>query len=454
MAPSAPFNRADVIYYPESEYLPPLISTRPSINYRAIKGEPEYAKQEIISVPPDPDNTRQTIVTPPKVKLDHDVPLPNIVAWSDTKVEVPMAATARSAADMKLPDLPTAVIAPAPQVNLESNRRALTPESGVIGPPPTVQMASTRGVGDIDIGHSDVVAPAPELPMAEQHRAVGGGGGSLLGAEPVVPPPPSLGSARGSRGGGELIALSARPAPAGPIHVPEGNRRGTFAAGPEGKPGSPGTPNVAVGQGNAGSGSGGNAPAGLYVGPGASTASIQGNSSRGGPGTSEGREMASAKPPRVTGTSQPPAREVSIEKASDEEKRVFAGKKFYGMSLNMPNLNSGGGSWVIHFAELKDDSPKGDLSAPVAVQKVDPAYPTELMRQNVSGNVTLSAVIHSDGTVDAVRVLNSADDRLNEYARSALSRWRFIPATKNGNPIDLQAVVIIPFRPIRWKNSF
>ena len=164
--------------------------------------------------------------------------------------------------------------------------------------------------------------------------------------------------------------------------------------------------------------------------------------------------MASAKPPRVTGTSQPPAREVSIEKASDEEKRVFAGKKFYGMSLNMPNLNSGGGSWVIHFAELKDDSPKGDLSAPVAVQKVDPAYPTELMRQNVSGNVTLSAVIHSDGTVDAVRVLNSADDRLNEYARSALSRWRFIPATKNGNPIDLQAVVIIPFRPIRWKNSF
>jgi TonB family protein len=56
--------------------------------------------------------------------------------------------------------------------------------------------------------------------------------------------------------------------------------------------------------------------------------------------------------------------------------------------------------------------------------------------------------------VDAVRVLSSGDDRLNEYARSALARWRFQPATKNGKPVDLQAVVMIPFRPIRWQRSF
>lgn len=168
----------------------------------------------------------------------------------------------------------------------------------------------------------------------------------------------------------------------------------------------------------------------------------------------QAREIATANPPRVRGESHSAAREVSSEKATDEEKKVFAGRKFYGMSLNMPNLNSGGGSWVIHFAELKDDAAKGDLSAPVAVQKVDPAYPTELMRQNVSGNVTLAAVIHSDGSVDGVRVISSADDRLNEYARSALSRWRFLPAIKNGNPVDLQAVVTIPFHPVRWKNSF
>jgi len=115
------------------------------------------------------------------------------------------------------------------------------------------------------------------------------------------------------------------------------------------------------------------------------------------------------------------------------------------MSLNMPNLNSAGGSWIIRFAELRPNGPQGDLIAPVATQKVDPGYPIELMRQNVSGNVTLRAVIRSDGTVGDVTVLNSVDDRLDDYARSALSHWRFQPATKNGSAVDLEAVVTIPF---------
>jgi protein TonB len=116
------------------------------------------------------------------------------------------------------------------------------------------------------------------------------------------------------------------------------------------------------------------------------------------------------------------------------------------MTLNMPNLNSFGGSWVIRFAELKEDGDKGELTAPVATQKVDPAYPAELMRENVQGTVTLRAVIRSDGTVGEVSVLRSVDERLDEFARVALSRWHFRPATKNGSAVDLEAVVMIPFR--------
>ena len=63
------------------------------------KGDPEFAPQPIISVPPQADNHVQTIVTPPKVKLDRDVPLPNIVAWTQTPQAVPLAATTRNAAD-------------------------------------------------------------------------------------------------------------------------------------------------------------------------------------------------------------------------------------------------------------------------------------------------------------------------------------------------------------------
>jgi TonB family protein len=120
------------------------------------------------------------------------------------------------------------------------------------------------------------------------------------------------------------------------------------------------------------------------------------------------------------------------------------------MSLNMPNLNSAGGSWVVHFAELKENSgEKGELIAPVATQKVDPAYPAELMRENVEGTVTLYAIIHSDGSVGDVRVLHGVDDRLDTYARTALSQWRFQPATRNGTAVAIEAVVMIPFRAIR-----
>jgi len=120
------------------------------------------------------------------------------------------------------------------------------------------------------------------------------------------------------------------------------------------------------------------------------------------------------------------------------------------MSLNMPNLNSAGGSWVIRFAEIATNNnsakDRAELVAPEAIQKVDPAYPAELMRQNVEGTVTLYAVIHSDGTVGGVRVLRGVDERLDAYASTALSRWHFRPATKNGSAVDLEAVVVIPFR--------
>jgi TonB family protein len=134
-----------------------------------------------------------------------------------------------------------------------------------------------------------------------------------------------------------------------------------------------------------------------------------------------------------------------------EERQVFGDRKSYSMVLNMPNLNSGGGSWVIRFAELKESAAvaSGELVAPEATHKVDPGYPMELMRENVKGTVTLYAVIHRDGHVSDVRVLDSPDDRLDSFAQAALTRWGFRPAMKNGVPVAIQAVIKIPFRPGR-----
>jgi TonB family protein len=166
--------------------------------------------------------------------------------------------------------------------------------------------------------------------------------------------------------------------------------------------------------------------------------------------------MADATPPRVSATPPRVLSEVSKDKATDVDRWIFGDKKFYAMTLNMPNLNSAGGSWVIRFAELNPNpnEAKSDLTAPEATQKVDPAYPLELMRRNVQGTVTLYAVIRHDGSVSDVRVLRGVDDQLDQFARNALARWRFHPATKNGAPVDLEAVVMIPFKPVRMKSSF
>jgi TonB family protein len=95
-----------------------------------------------------------------------------------------------------------------------------------------------------------------------------------------------------------------------------------------------------------------------------------------------------------------------------------------------------------------------DLSAPSATRKVDPAYPLELMRQNVGDTVILYAIIHIDGTVGNVRVLRSVDDRIDQFATEAIAKWQFQPATKNGAPVDVEATFSIPFQPVRAASSF
>jgi TonB family protein len=480
----------ELISYSPSEYLPPLDTGDRQIQQEE-KGEPEYAPQPIISLPPQADNRTQTIVTPPDIKINHDVPLPNVVSWTQMPGPVPLAA--RAVAEMNLPASPIPVVAPPPDVARAMEHQGLAlqqavvapppelyaanarnlqgPQQAVVAPPPSVDLSVARDLGDINIGHSDVIAPSPRLPLAEQ-RAFSRGGATVAAGSAVMPPPPTIGgSGASSRGGGQLVALSIHPAAInGSIDPPAGNRRGTFSATPQGKRGASGAPEIAKGtdHGRTGIGPGRHAsglPAGLHVGAGPAVENSPVGAEGNGVGTDgnssaqkhedEERVIAKSTPPRVSSdSSSRPATEVSATSATDLDKKVFGSRKFYSMTLNMPNLNSSGGSWVIRFAEMQNSRHKGDLAAPVAVQKVDPAYPLELMRRNVQGTVTLYAVIRSDGSVGEVRVLQGVDDRLDAYAKAALMHWRFEPATKNGNAVDLEAVVAIPFRASRAKSGF
>ncbi len=441
----AAFDRSSLITYTPDEYLPPLDTGTPD-PAQVETGDPIYAKQPILSVPPEADNRSQTIVVPPDLKLNRDVAMPNIIATGAIVPAVPLDATRAQSARLVAPEMQ--VVAPAPDVQFAPDRVVQAAmKSDVIAPPPELT-ASTKGqIGLVNMGPSEVVAPAPQLTLTEQHALGSRGKGHVPGgAIQPVGPPPSL-AASGGSAGGRLIALGIHPVAAtGPVTVPGGNRRGKFGAGPQGRPGASGTPDLAgsksEAKGSGGDGSGGarnhgSLPAGLHVGAPAS----------GGPasGGNDTREMASASSVGARPGTRVAA-PVSDDKVTDVDRQVFGGKRLYGTTLNMPNLNSSSGSWEIHFAELEAGPKKGYLVAPLATEQSDPGYPLELMRANVHGMVMLYAVIHADGKVSDIRVLSSPDERLDPYAVKALARWKFLPAERAGKPVTLEAVVKIPFR--------
>jgi len=464
--PRPAFDHTQIVSYEPVEYLPP-VDTRRSGAARPRKDDPELSRQPIISLPPEADNRSQTIVAPPSVKLKRDVALPNIVAWfqeswsgldSSRRPQLaiaPRPVVLASGLTRIAPKVTNSVVAPPPDLGAAlSSTAPQGPQPAIIEPPPDLANSSVRTARAMNIGHAAVIAPAPQLSVREQ-RAFSGTAAAGAAAQ-VVPPPPAWAASGYSTSGSRRVALSLHPAVGAPPDAPSGNRRGSFAAtseGHRGASGSPGSSGNAYGDGNGNQESGkSDLPAGLYVGKltSAKTSSVAGDPA------GKNSFPANSVNPRLLASLSPPTANLRAHavppesaKLSEAERAVFGDRKFYSLTLNMPNLNSAGGSWVIRFAEINPGATadSAGLSAPTATRKVDPAYPLQLMRENVEGTVIVYAVIHADGNVGAVRVLRGIDDRIDPFARQAISQWKFRPATKHGAPVDVEATFLIPFRP-------
>jgi TonB family protein len=138
--------------------------------------------------------------------------------------------------------------------------------------------------------------------------------------------------------------------------------------------------------------------------------------------------------------------------AGAKPEQIFVGKRVYTMNVNMPNLNSATGSWIMNFSELHRGDAGGphitstDLSSPVVLKKVDPKYPPTLVAERVEGEVVLYAVIGKDGSVGEIQVVRGVEDLLDENSKSALAQWKFKPAMKAGEPVEVEVIAHIPFR--------
>ncbi len=135
--------------------------------------------------------------------------------------------------------------------------------------------------------------------------------------------------------------------------------------------------------------------------------------------------------------------EIRLAPPPDSE---FNGRDVYTLAVQMPNISSYVGSWIMWFAD-REHTPGGSqgLHPPVPLHKVDPKYLPAAIAEHVEGKVQIAGVVRTNGRVDLLRILKSVDPRLDRCAEEALLKWEFVPAERNGVPVEVDLVAEIPF---------
>jgi protein TonB len=446
----------DLEWMANSRVLPPIfpaapIQAEPSPGGKEEEpfpppGADEAAPQTIVSTPPEPNHPTQVV--------QHQL------AVAQASVQAP---------DLQLPNM---VIppseAPTPEIDLSRIRIPDAPLD-LTGPPQAPQVPRPKSRGELALENTKLENLVPRLTL---DSSAGGEAGESAPEVQVSAGVPRSGDLDAPG----VLALSGKPAAPKPVlELPEGNLRARIAVGPyagEGIPG--GVPGgVPGGEGGAGGGPGGVAGGSgdltapdIYVAPAGPTPD--------GP-VIAGLQPDSAGPPppprplpeRPQPQNEVPAVEEFEEPAERRVEELLEGispgqrpgefpswRRVYTVYINMPNLTSQAGSWVLRFAELgagASTAPGGaadhyPLAAPIPVKKVDPRYSPTARRMKVEGTVSLYGIIRSDGTVADVQVVRGLHDELDQNAVEAFRRWRFEPGHKNGSAVTLEVVIEIPFR--------
>lgn len=85
---------------------------------------------------------------------------------------------------------------------------------------------------------------------------------------------------------------------------------------------------------------------------------------------------------------------------------------------------------------------------PVPISQPAPRYPRNALRNGIGGFVQLQVDVGPDGVPTSVSLLRSSGSReLDRAASEAVRRWRFQPATENGQPTVGRVTVPIQFTP-------
>src|ERR1019366_5824467 len=400
-----------LIWYKLSDRLPDIRPAQASADSRPARATRKFP-QNIVAGARDDSRPPQLIWAPaPEVQTPKPLPLPNVVALEQPRPvrrftpppepavkpqsapalpDGPQAAAARTRPSLPVlppPDHPAALpfkAPPAPHVDAAPVVLPAVPEIQPVAAVPAMPSALSK------LPRGFLAPPRPSTPQPPP---------PVLTAEPQ----PLAGADSGTAQAALAIAGLA-PVKLAEVPTPPGSRSAAFSAGPklnpEGGQGSAGATMLQV-------------PGLMVAGGGKDDSPVL--VARASPTSPESLAAAAraahGSPVPTAPTAGHPATRVS----SVPDPRLF-GRTVYTMAIQMPNVTSYSGSWLVWFAE-RDVSPGGpaaDVVAPQPLRKVDPKYIASAADERVEGKVRLWAVIGKDGHVGSVTLLSHLDDRLDQ----------------------------------------
>lgn len=133
-----------------------------------------------------------------------------------------------------------------------------------------------------------------------------------------------------------------------------------------------------------------------------------------------------------------PKEDISPEPIEDDVTQMGLGMGFDGAGAVVSGVG-GGGSLVGELANI--------VKAARVVKRVDPTYPEKARNAQLSGSVTLKVHISESGEVLHCLVLASEPQGVfDSSAISAVEKWGFEPAIKNGQKVASYLVQKVSFK--------
>jgi TonB family protein len=115
-------------------------------------------------------------------------------------------------------------------------------------------------------------------------------------------------------------------------------------------------------------------------------------------------------------------------------------------SIFTPAICSGQPTQVSAIVRFGSEVDPGKSSTPIIVlHKEQPDYSNEAARANFRGTIRTSITVNARGNLDSITVLDSPRFGLETEIIRALTRWRFKPATRDGQPVSATEIVTTTF---------